>query len=135
MGSMDSTLSMVPKRICHVCGQLYDTNDLVVSKDLKSLKPGKNILGWGLCPKHQSLFDKGYAALVVTKNDNSGEDNRQLSNVDVERTGQVVHLRRDTLRILLPKRDIADDFIMAFVTQEFIDDLTNHMEQINAVNK
>jgi tRNA(Glu) U13 pseudouridine synthase TruD len=68
---------------CIVCGELYDTGNILLDKRLKKSMEQRTVTGTGLCPEHQKLKDDGFVALI--------EANEQTK----ERTGRIAHLRKE----------------------------------------
>jgi len=82
----------IAQRICNVCGQLYSTNEVLQQNNFsKKFKEGENILGYGICNKHQKLYKAGYLALVVI---NPPNDTKALiTQKNADRTGEIIHIK------------------------------------------
>lgn len=91
-----SYVSMEQKQ-CLVCGTVYDSGNIlldtrIVNGKLRQSMERNTVTGYGLCPEHQELFDKGYIALVEATSPSHGAN---LKPEDAIRTGTVCHLKRE----------------------------------------
>lgn len=75
----------------HVCPVCLKEHDLVVLLD-KRLRPTlerRNFVGWAMCDEHETLWQKGYIALVECTNDSPP------TLESVKRTGLIAHVRKE----------------------------------------
>jgi ssDNA-binding Zn-finger/Zn-ribbon topoisomerase 1 len=76
-------------KVCVVCTKQYDTGSILLDTRLRNKLERHNVVGWGLCPEHEKLFNDGYFHLV--------EINPKLSSgnkaSEVYRTGRVASIR------------------------------------------
>jgi len=86
-----SYVSMEQKQ-CIVCGTAYDSGTILLDKRLRESMEHKTITGYGLCPEHQELFDKGYIALVEAT---APAGRANIKPEDANRTGAICHLKRE----------------------------------------
>jgi hypothetical protein len=118
-----SYVSMEQKQ-CPVCGLIFDSGAILLDKRLRQSMKRNTVTGYGLCPEHQELFDKGYIALVEATSPSS-EANLKLE--EVNRTGKICHLKRSAadniFNIKLP-----DKIPMIFVEPGVIDKLQTMTE-------
>jgi hypothetical protein len=84
------------QHVCWVCGSTYDTGGILIDKRLRACLDRFTITGWGLCPAHQDLFEKGFIALVEFDPAQSGDPlpGDRVQPQKAYRTGTVMHVRR-----------------------------------------
>lgn len=91
----DKTFISLEQRICVVCGPTFDTGALLLDTRLRASLEQHTTTGWGLCSKHQKLFDDGFVALVECDTERSSASAGDvLEPGQAHRTGQVAHVRR-----------------------------------------
>lgn len=84
------------RQVCVVCGIAYDTGNLLLDKRLRASLDHYTTTGWGLCTKHQRLFDEGFVALIECDPQRSGRSSGgRLKPEQAYRTGQLAHMKRD----------------------------------------
>lgn len=69
---------------CLVCGDMYDTGEILMDKHLKPSMEKYTVTGHGFCPEHQKMKDDGYIALV--------EFNRDTNT----HTGAIAHVKAES---------------------------------------
>jgi hypothetical protein len=85
----------VEQHVCLVCGAAFDTGSILLNKRLRANMEPHTKTGWGLCPKHQKLFDDGFVALVECDPQRSGASmGDRIKPEQAYRTGRLAHLRR-----------------------------------------
>jgi hypothetical protein len=52
-------------RLCIVCGHQFETGTILLDARLRDVLDRTQVVGWGMCPAHQQLYDDGYVALVA----------------------------------------------------------------------
>lgn len=73
--------------LCPVCGQEHD-EVVLLDKRLKKSLSRRQCVGWKLCPQDRKKRYEGYIALI--------EVNNQPQRLeDADRTGNIVHVRRE----------------------------------------
>lgn len=88
---MKSHVSMAQHQ-CIICLTQYDTGEILLRKDLRPVLNDKTLTGHGHCPKCQDQLNKGFIALVETRDENRGQT---TVGVDVPRSGNYAFLRRE----------------------------------------
>lgn len=83
------------KNVCVVCAQTYETNGILISKRLKSIPKDAEITGWGMCPEHEELRDKGYVALVAIDENLSSREGGNITPATAYRLGAVAHIAKE----------------------------------------
>ena len=117
---------------CQVCGTLHMHGaGILINKRLKNIDPDKTVTGLGLCEEHDTLFKKGYVALVGVNN--AGNDN-VISFSDAYRTGEIVHVSRNFAikQLDMNKNDVK--LPMVFCDSELIMELKKALEESEGVN-
>jgi hypothetical protein len=66
---------------CIVCGEIYDTGEILLDRRLKNSLEERTLTGKGFCEEHQKLKDDGYIALCEAIEGSS------------IRTGRVIHIK------------------------------------------
>jgi hypothetical protein len=77
-----------------VCGKDFDTGALLLDRRLRDMFDHKTMTGMGLCPDHESLFQRGYIALVECDAKLSAVVNDIVKPGEEYRTGTVMHIRK-----------------------------------------
>lgn len=91
----DKSHVSLERHVCLVCGSVFDTGAILLDKRLRPSMEHYTTTGWGLCPDHQRLFDKGFVALVECDPHRSGSPSGNLKPEQAYRTGKLAHLRRE----------------------------------------
>lgn len=104
------------RHVCVVCGVAYDTGNLLLDKRLRATLEHHTTTGWGLCTKHQRLFNDGFVALIECDLQRSGSlsETGCMKPEQAYRTGQLAHLKRDVFASVFDM-PIADDQACVFV--------------------
>lgn len=115
--------------VCLVCGRPHDTGSILLAtrynRDGSPVRPmqEKTVTGWGLCPEHQELADRGYIALVECDPEKTPAHGSTVKPEDAYRTGLVVHVRREVAERIF--RDLTPGPVM------FIEpDVTAYLQSI-----
>jgi hypothetical protein len=105
------------QRVCLICGTNYETGALLLDRCLRATLEQFTLTGWGLCPEHQALFDKGFVALVEIDPARSGTPlpGDRLRPEQAYRTGPVLHMRREAFAEIF---SVSADFQLPFVFVE-----------------
>lgn len=115
----------VGKLLCPVCGQLHGSGAILFHTRLGNI-PEPAVMGQGLCPEHQRLFDAGYLALVgVDASKSVCSGGGTLTQENAHRTGAIVHIRREVFTRLLKGITVPDSTPMCFVDEAVISALTD----------
>jgi hypothetical protein len=77
---------------CPLCLALFDTGEILLRKDLRQVLNPKTTTGHSLCPACTTHKNNGFIGLVETRDANNG---RTTVGLDVPRTGNYAHLRRE----------------------------------------
>ncbi|WP_421722522.1 ATPase [Alloalcanivorax xenomutans] len=93
----DKSHVSLERHICLVCGNPFDTGNILLDKRLRASLERHTATGWGLCAEHQRLFDDGFVALVECDPERSGKPTGtdRLKPEGAYRTGRLAHLKRD----------------------------------------
>lgn len=81
------------QNVCVVCGATYDTGSLLLDKRLKDTFEHHTVTGWGMCDEHHKMIADGFIHLVVVANPPDHRD--RIDPNDADRTGEVLHMKRD----------------------------------------
>lgn len=95
---MDKSYVTMEQRKCVVCAKDYDTGDLLLNRRMQNVFEMHTLTGWGMCPEHQALKDKGYIALISADPQKSvptgkHSNDQELQPDDAFRTGRIAHIR------------------------------------------
>ena len=92
---------------CLACGVRFDPKALLINRYVSHRLAPYNARGWGLCPRDQELFSRGYVALVEYDPKRSPAQGMfgQPELEDAYRTGWTAHLNPSQLNGLFPHRD------------------------------
>ena len=120
----DKSHVSMERRVCLICAVEYDTGALLIDKRLRASMNRYTTTGWGLCPKHQQLFDKGFVALIECDPDKSGNpsDGHLVKPGQAYRTGKIAHLKREVFPRIF-NTSIRPDMPYVFVEPGVIDKL------------
>jgi hypothetical protein len=111
------------KHLCRVCGNVHDSGEILLHKNMRDIPENQTLTGYGLCPECQKKKDDDFVALVVVTNIPDG-DTLQAKNA--YRTGTVCHVKRGLLEHCTGKPFQGD---MAFVNQSVVDMLSRIYEE------
>lgn len=112
------------QHICRVCGHAFDSGEILLHRNLRSIPKNARVTGWGLCPEHQKLYDDGYIALIEAKNPPNGTT---MHLEDANRTGRLVHIRRE-VAIDIFNIDIPEKLELMFIEPGVIEKLEEMMK-------
>lgn len=84
------------QHVCEVCGVKFESGEILLHKMLRDIPDNKRVTGWGICPEHQELNDKGYVHLVEADEKKSTFlENGNMSREGAYRTGRIIHMKRE----------------------------------------
>jgi len=101
---------------------MYNTDVVLLHKQLKSVLEHHTLTGNGLCPEHQQLFDDGYIALIECDVSKSEVHGSKIDPSEAYRTGNIVHVKRDIADKLFSV-SFPSNIPIAFVEQGVIEKL------------
>ena len=117
-------------RQCAVCGEVYETGELLINKHFKEVFDKHTVVGWGMCPECHKQVDEGYVAFVELKDNPKLPDNCKVSGSDerVRPTGRTVWIKKTILPDLIGEEEAAGLTDMAFISREIMEKFENMME-------
>lgn len=114
--SPDKSHVAMEQACCPVCGNVFDTGNILLDTQLRQTLRQKEVTGFRMCPEHQKLRDDGFTALVAI---DESKSEHPLTPASVWRTGAVAHLRNEAwpnvFNVPVPSQG------MCFVPNEVID--------------
>lgn len=109
---------------CIVCGQDFDTGNILLDTRLREVFDHKTVVGMGLCPEHQDRYDQGYIALVECDPARSKHSDGLIRNGDAYRTGTIVHMKLAAFQRIItgasPFDDNGEMFPMVYVEPDVV---------------
>lgn len=134
---MKSHVSMEQHQ-CPVCGDRFDTGNILMHKRLKPELDTHTTTGTSLCPACQKLSDDGYLALAECDEAKSAPMGATMKHEDAHRTGNILHIRRSVAAKFFDREVTVQDTLW-FIDQgafAYLRDLIPPMEaqSIGAVN-
>ncbi|NJL54615.1 ATPase [bacterium] len=124
----DKNCVSVEQKVCEVCGKPYDTNAILLHKQLRNTLDRTTITGVGICPEHKKLADEGYVFLIEVSNH---IDDGTLHHSEADRTGEVIMLKRHVFSVLF-NTDIPTSQSGCYVEVGVIEDIKALFEQARA---
>lgn len=120
----DKSHVSMERRVCLICTVEYDTGALLLDSRLRASMNRYTTTGWGLCSKHQRLFDKGFVALIECDPGKSGSPSADdlVKPEQAYRTGRIAHLKREVFPQIF-NTSIRPDMPCVFVEPGVIDKL------------
>lgn len=109
----DKSYVSIAQRQCVVCGEVYDTGEILINKRLRDSMDRHTVVGTGLCPVHQKMRDDGYVMLIV-------------ANENHERTGALVQVRASVWLNLF--NTPAPNGGVAYISPDVLETLQSRME-------
>lgn len=106
------------QNVCPVCGREFDTGTILLDRRLRNSLERKTVTGWGLCPEHAKLWEKGYIALVECDPEKSKFSGGTIKPEDAYRTGRIAHVRKTVAKRIFNVEMTAP---VAFVESAVID--------------
>ena len=104
---------------CPVCGTTFDTNTVLIHKQLTPVLEHHTVTGRSLCPVHQQLSDDGYLALVECDDTKSTVTAGHAKQEQVWRTGNIAHVRRSVAAQIFTREVTAKDTMWFIDTEAF----------------
>ena len=93
MDNSDKSYVTLEQHLCEVCAHPYDTGSLLLDSRLRKRFKHHTITAQkGLCATCGARAAEGYIAMVVVSNDHY---NSTLKQSDANRTGEIIHVKRD----------------------------------------
>lgn len=92
----DKSHVSMEQRVCVACGNIYDTNSILLHKRLAQVLDRHTVTGFGMCAAHQKVVDDGYVIMVAvdpTKSVVRGGD--KVKPGDVYRTGELAYIKAE----------------------------------------
>lgn len=117
-------------RQCAICGEVYETGELLIDKHFKEVFDKHTVVGWGMCPECHKYVDDGFVAFVELKDNPKLREDCKISGNDnrIEPTGRTAWIKKTILPHLLGKEEAENVPEMAFVSEEIMDKLESMME-------
>lgn len=112
------------QHVCIVCGNTFDTENILLDKQLRAKFETYTLTGNSICEKCQSLLDDNYIALVSVKNI---EKRNTLKQEEANRTGELTWIKREVFDQIFDIK--AKDLPMMFVEPEVITTVKNLMHE------
>lgn len=111
---------------CIACGASFDLREVLLDRYIRECLRSYHERGWGLCPQDQTLYSRGYIALVEIDPALSGvnEPAVGLHELQLERayrTGVVAHVSRDTAMEHCSDPNRPFTFVLPGVIQRLVD--------------
>lgn len=120
---MSNNFVAMEQNMCPVCGMIHTHNTgILINKHLQEIHKDKTITDYGLCEEHDKLFQEGYIALIVADENSHISSNGNLKMENANRTGELVHMKRDVFNDILSTK-ISNDQEMIFIDKELFDKL------------
>jgi hypothetical protein len=83
------------QRVCAVCGKPYDTGAILLDRRLRNSMERYTKTGWGMCPAHKELKDKGFIALVEVDIKKSEVMGSVIKPSGAYRLGRIAHIKKE----------------------------------------
>lgn len=120
---MKNDFIKMESKMCPVCGVIHEFNTgILIDKRMKDIKPNmgdKVVTDYGLCERHQKLFDDGYIALIEIDNTHNDPDANTLKFKEANRTGNIAFLKRDRVKDIFTSRvNIPEEQELVFIVTE-----------------
>jgi hypothetical protein len=81
------------QHICIVCGQKFDSGEILINKKMRSIPEENRATDFGLCPDDSDKMEAGFIALIETSN--VEDDSREtMQSKDAIRTGRIAHIKK-----------------------------------------
>ncbi len=81
------------KNVCPICCTQFETNAILLHKQLKNIPEEATVTGYSLCPDCKARSEE-YIALVECDPTRSNVSVNKAKMQDVHRTGRLIHIRR-----------------------------------------
>lgn len=94
---MSKSYVTLEKQICPVCGEISDTNALLMDMRLRDRFEKDTVTGWGFCEEHQKVLDDGFIILVGVEDQSSSRPQPD----QVTRTGEVLYMRKELAETMI----------------------------------
>lgn len=88
----DKSFVTIARRICLICNQEYETNELLLDQKLRNRFDRFTTIGTGLCPEHTK---EGYICLIAIDPTKSDCNGGTIKSENVYRTGIFVHIKTE----------------------------------------
>jgi hypothetical protein len=107
------------QRCCLVCKNAFDTGNILLDTRMRETFDSHTVVGWGLCPAHQKLFDQGYVALIEVA-DQEGM-NKPVTPETASYLGRVAHIKRSAYDRIFKGAPLKDNQAIAFAGPAVMD--------------
>jgi len=134
---MDKSYVAMEKKVCIICGELYNTDAILLDRRLKKSLEDPTVTGRGICPAHEKLHNNGYVALVEvdpSKSKFPNDNTKKVNQEDVYRTGRIAHVRREVAKELFNLPEDALDGPMVFTEKAVLDQLAANIPEDSKPN-
>lgn len=123
---MSKSYVTMEQKMCIVCGELYETDAILLDKRLRDKFEMHTTTGYGVCKKH---VKKGYVLLIEINPDKSNPNGDNITPEHAYKTGVVCHIKNEAFKQIfntsLPKNGVG------YVDSEVIKQLNNMKEDTN----
>jgi len=110
----DKSYVTMERKVCPACGKEFGTGAVLLDSRMRDRFEKETTTGWGLCPEDARKVTEGYVILVGATAP-AGRD--RLAVDEAERTGDLIHLRREVAEDIFNLPEIPD---MMFVEPEVV---------------
>lgn len=88
----DKSYVTLVQNICPVCGETFETGELLLDRTLKNSFDKYTVTGLSFCPEHKKMQEEGYQFFIEVKNAPQGE---KLSIEEADRTGRYACIKKE----------------------------------------
>lgn len=109
---MNKSYVSVGQYICQVCGNKYDSEEVLLDRHLRNTLETHTVTGIGICPEDEEKFKQGYLACIEINNPETGD---MIQAKDANRTGRIFHVRKTVFEDMINTK-VPENYHMVFIT-------------------
>lgn len=88
----DKSYVTLVQNICPVCGETFETGELLLDRTLKNSFDKYTVTGFSLCPEHNKMLEEGCQFFIEVRNP---PESKTLTINDADRTGRYACMKKE----------------------------------------
>ena len=118
---MNKSYVSLGQLVCQVCGNTYDSGEILLDKYVRNTLETHTVTGTGICPEDEEKFKQGYLACIEINNPETGG---MIHAKDANRTGRIFYVSKHMFEQMLNIK-VLDKHYMVFITPAVGNSLEN----------
>lgn len=118
---MDKSYVTMEQKVCFVCGEKFDTGNILLDRHLCNRFERNTVTGYGHCPECQNKLDEGFVFLIVV------DESKSPNEKEPWRTGEIVTIKKEVCADIFTDCQIE---AVGFITTDAFEKIKTMVQQI-----